>query len=252
VRTELLDQVANQINGYHVRPEVDYDYETVRKRLIFETLTQGVQYVCNNAVEGDIAEFGTASGFSAYTIARAMAFYQKAYEPFMRKQGVPRKALRLFDSFEGLPRADHEIDVSSPNVQSGRWRESTFKGLTEEELRALCGATYDKDKIQTYPGWFRDTLKTIARDTRFGMLHVDCDLYSSTVTILRNVAGMLAPGTIVIFDELINYHGWEDGEFKAFMEFVAERGVAFEYLAYNRTGGQVAVRILDGSPRTPL
>ena len=53
---------------------------------------------------------------------------------------------------------------------------------------------------------------------------------------------MLVPGTIIIFDELINYHGWEEGEFKAFMEFTADRKLAFEYVAYNRTGGQVAVR----------
>src|SRR6185295_15487973 len=72
VRTNLLDAIAKQVNGYHLRPELDYDYEYVRKRLIFETLTQGVQYVCNNAVEGDIAEFGTASGFSSYTMARAL------------------------------------------------------------------------------------------------------------------------------------------------------------------------------------
>ena len=31
------------------------------------------------------------------------------------------------------------------------------------------------------------------------------------------------------------------------MEFVAERKLAFEYVAYNRTGGQVAVRMLKGS-----
>jgi hypothetical protein len=52
---------------------------------------------------------------------------------------------------------------------------------------------------------------------------------------------MLVPGSIIIFDELINYHGWEEGEFKAFTEFAAERKLAFEYVAYNRTGGQVAV-----------
>jgi hypothetical protein len=72
------------------------------------------------------------------------------------------------------------------------------------------------------------------------------------VTILNNVAGMLVPGSIIIFDELINYHGWEDGEFRAFTEFAAERKLAFEYVAYNRTGGQVAVRILDRPPNTVL
>jgi hypothetical protein len=36
------------------------------------------------------------------------------------------------------------------------------------------------------------------------------------------------------------------------MEFAAERKLAFEYVAYNRTGGQVAVRILDRPPNTVL
>ena len=47
---------------------------------------------------------------------------------------------------------------------------------------------------------------------------------------------MIVPGTIVVFDDFINYHGWEEGEFKAFMEFVTARQLAFEYVAYNRTG----------------
>ncbi len=59
---------------------------------------------------------------------------------------------------------------------------------------------------------------------------------------------MLASGSIIIFDELINYHGWEEGEFKAFMEFIEEHNVTFEYVAYNRTGSQVAVRILGTAP----
>lgn len=75
------------------------------------------------------------------------------------------------------------------------------------------------------------------------LLHIDCDLYSSTVTILDNLGSMLVSGSIVLFDELINYHGWEEGEYKAFMEFAAARKLTFEYIAYNRTGGQVAVRI---------
>jgi hypothetical protein len=37
-----------------------------RRCLIYEALNQGVQYVLNNGVDGDIAEFGTATGFSAY------------------------------------------------------------------------------------------------------------------------------------------------------------------------------------------
>lgn len=35
----------------------------------------------------------------------------------------------------------------------------------------------------------------------------------------------------------------QEGEYKAFAEWVAENGRAFEYIGYVRTGGQVAVRL---------
>ena len=110
-----------------------------------------------------------------------------------------------------------------------------------------------RGNVRLTKGFFENTLPGFVeqhRDEKIALLHVDCDLYSSTVTILQNLAEMLVPGSIIIFDELINYHGWEDGEFKAFMEFITERKLAFEYVAYNRTGGQVAVRILDASGRS--
>ena len=133
-----------------------------------------------------------------------------------------------FDSFEGLPEAwtlgakagAFSIGGNLPPV---RGNVRLTKGFSESTL----------------PGFVAQH-----RGEKIALIHIDCDLYSSTVTILRNVADMLVPGTIVLFDELINYHGWEEGEFKAFTEFVAERNLAFEYVAYNRTGGQVAVRIL--------
>ena len=170
MRTNLLEQVAAQVNAFHVRPQVEYDYVSVRQRLIFEALTQGVQYVLNNAVEGDVAEFGTASGFSAYTIARAMGVYREVYGQYLQMHGAKPKLLYLFDSFEGLPGAAAAADLSSPNVQSGRWREGTFKGLTREELTALCASVYDGDKLRVVPGWFKDSLKapTCGGETRNG------------------------------------------------------------------------------------
>ena len=57
------------------------------------------------------------------------------------------------------------------------------------------------------------------------MLHVDCDLYSATRTIFAELGDMLQAGNIVIFDEFINYAGWQEGEYKAFIEFVA-KGIA--------------------------
>ena len=72
-------------------------------------------------------------------------------------------------------------------------------------------------------------------------LHIDCDLYSSTQTIFNLLSDRIVPGTVILFDEYFNFPNWENHEFKAFQEFVAEKGVKYTYLGFARQ--QVAVRI---------
>jgi hypothetical protein len=88
MRADLISAVASKVNSFHVlRQSNGYDYQNDRQRQIFENLTQGVQYVFNNAVEGDIAEFGTGSGFSALTIAHAMAIFGNMYTRYLKLMG---------------------------------------------------------------------------------------------------------------------------------------------------------------------
>jgi len=111
-----------------------------------------------------------------------------------------------------------------------------------------------RENVKLVAGFFEDTLPAFVaeqRASRVSVLHVDADLYSSTKTILENLQGMLVPGSVIVFDELINYPGWQDGEYRAFMEYVERNHVAFEYMGYSRTGGQVAVRLTDASGVTP-
>ena len=48
----------------------------------------------------------------------------------------------------------------------------------------------------------------------------------------------------MVFDELIGYRGWENHEFKAFMEFIDETGFDYAYVAYGLT--YVIVRLSAG------
>jgi hypothetical protein len=103
-----------------------------------------------------------------------------------------------------------------------------------------------RDNITLIKGFFEQTLAPFAaenRGSKVAFLHVDCDLYSATRTIFAELGDMLQPGCIVLFDEFINYSGWQDGEYKAFIEFVGEKNRPFDYIGYVRTGGQVAVRL---------
>ena len=72
-------------------------------------------------------------------------------------------------------------------------------------------------------------------------IHLDCDLYSASKTVLSLLAPRLKSGTIILFDEYFNYPNWEHHEFKAFREIVAEHGIKYSYLGFARQ--QVAVRI---------
>lgn len=66
------------------------------------------------------------------------------------------------------------------------------------------------------PGWFADTLPHFdfaALD--IGLVHIDCDLYSSTVTVLEHVGPHLRPGCYLIFDEWIGH----DDEPRAWREY---------------------------------
>ena len=95
---------------------------------------------------------------------------------------------------------------------------------------------------------FENTIPIFLRSQagkKSSLIHIDCDIYSSTKTLLSALAKTIIPGTIIIFDEYYNYSGWEDHEFKAFQEFVEEYGLIYEYISY--TPSQVSIRILSNN-----
>jgi hypothetical protein len=129
----------------------------------------------------------------------------------------------------------------------------TFSGLPEKwTLGSKAGAINAggkpavRENVRLIEGLFADTLpKFLAEHAgeKIAFMHIDCDIYSSTKTIFDQAKKYLAPGTIIIFDEYFNYPSWQEHEHKAFMEYVKEESVAFEYIGYVRTAGQVAVRL---------
>jgi hypothetical protein len=54
MRAELINEVTAQVRGF----EHSYAPRHARRRLIYEALSPGVQYLLNNGVDGDIAKFG--------------------------------------------------------------------------------------------------------------------------------------------------------------------------------------------------
>ena len=131
----------------------------------------------------------------------------------------------------------------------------SLQGLPEEWVAGEGAGTYSTAgatpplpaNVTLYPGWFEETLPrflaAVAGPVSF--VHVDCDIYSSTRTVLEGLADRLLPGAVIVFDEYHSYPEWRDHEYRAFQEFVAGRGAAYRYLGWTLFGRQAAVR-LDG------
>jgi len=77
------------------------------------------------------------------------------------------------------------------------------------------------------------------------LINIDCDIYSSTKTVLDLLAKRIVKGTVIIFDEYIGNQHWLEDEFKAFQEAVKANGWRYEYIAFSFFTKQVVVLIKD-------
>lgn len=159
-----------------------------------EALGKGISYISMAEVEGDVAEFGTFWGGSARILAASMIV-----------DNDKTRKLHLFDSFAGLPPAEHEIDKAAPHDKTGTWHWSFphHSGPTPDSVKRVCAEFIAVDRLVVYDGWFKDTLPTIPKETKFAMVHLDCDLYQSTYEVLDYLLarGHLSDGCTLFFDD---------------------------------------------------
>jgi hypothetical protein len=139
-----------------------------------------------------------------------------------------------FDSFEGLP----EDWVNETTLET-----ALPKGFfsTNGNIPYVEGVTFLK-------GWFENTIPYFINKAKdIALLHVDCDLYSSTKTVLYSLNDFIKEGTIIVFDEWVYCHrqDYNDHEQKCFYEWVKDFGREYELIDYNYTTcEQQIVRIL--------
>jgi hypothetical protein len=157
---------------------------------------------------GLFLEFGVASGRTISHIAKSRS-----------------GPVYGFDSFEGLPED---------------WRSGFAKGAFAGHLPPV------PNNARLIKGWFNETLPAFlaANAGDVALLHVDCDLYSSTKCIFDLLAGRLKSGAVIVFDEFWNYPGWQRHEIKAFDEFKAEYQLQAHPIGFVPSHQQVAFVIL--------
>lgn len=113
-----------------------------------------------------------------------------------------------FDTFSGLPEAWHAVPEGAysshgnmPNIEGGEF----------------------------IPGEFSKTLPKFFEEKRpmASLINFDADLYSSTLCALNHSLPVIDGKTVLVFDELIVNHQWEQDEYKALVEFCSNHKFNF-------------------------
>lgn len=216
----------NEFHGFPVlfdttQPSVfwdNLDYKEWRKNerafLLAQTLNS-----CT--IDGVACEFGVSKGTTISQIANHFN----------------TEVVYGFDSFEGLPED---------------WPLNNYFSVPQGRL-SLGGSLPDvPNNTSLVKGWYNETLpewlKNNQKNIKF--LHLDSDLYSSTLTVLNLCNSLIVPGTVIQFDEfypwgedlLDIFTKWEEWEYKALKEWTENNDREFEPLHRNNYF-QCAIRI---------
>jgi hypothetical protein len=146
----------------------------------------------------------------------------------------PTKKVYGFDSFEGLPT---DWDKGDKVLKAGMF------GLKSKDAKIPL-----VKNVVVYKGLFKEVLpkfkNQVLKENAIALLHIDSDTYQSAKDTLIALGDNIMPGTVIVFDEFYNYPNYEKHEWKAFQEFIQERHLNVEYIAYNKMHEQVAIKIV--------
>lgn len=145
-----------------------------------------IEDVLARGVPGDIIEAGVWKGGTSILMRAVLAVHDSD------------RCVYLADSFRGLPPPTHPVD--DPHIFKGfsdlgvprRDVEDAFRryGLLDEQVRFV-------------EGWFADALPTVS-DRIWAVIHIDADMYESTMDALTHLYPNLSAGGYLTIDDYGN------------------------------------------------
>ena len=130
-----------------------------------------------------------------------------------------------FDSFEGLPED---------------WRSGKPKGAFSTGGKP---PEFADPRVRIVVGWFQRSLPGFIASYRRQnqmVIHVDCDLYSSTLYCLTSLDHLIAPGTLILFDEFYD----SIHEYRALTDYCSAYMREYKLIARTEGTAQAATTIL--------
>jgi hypothetical protein len=191
-------------------------FKNIFKKCVFLETKKIREYAIKKSLENDprlekyYIEFGVYSGSS-------INYFSNFIMP---------KNIYGFDSFEGL-----KEDWLGTNVAKG-----TFN--LNKKIPKL-----NKNVIPIV-GWIQDTLESFLKEmtNKINFVHIDVDTYETSKFVLEKIKPYLFKGSIILFDELYNFTGWDVGEYKSLIETFNDN--EYKFLSFAKDGRQAVIQIL--------
>ncbi len=204
-----LSRLSRWINQNRDLPLNDF----YNRHVVYNQRLKLHEFVINTEITNqpiDYFEFGVAGGV--------------AFKWWVEKISNPESRFYGFDVFTGLPedfgvmkKHDYDTKGKTPDIKDDRVK--FIVGLFQESLPPFL-SNYKSDKRK--------------------VIHMDADLYSSTLFVLTNLYPILNKNDIIIFDEF----GVPTHEFRAISDFLSAYNLNFKVLGAINNYLQLAVKII--------
>lgn len=204
-RTSLKGIFLSIFDRYSYLAHKDYRYTD--EHLKFVHILEAINYAHIAELPPVYYEFGCHSARTFSAAVRAARYLNMKEAQFF-----------AFDSFQGLPDTNYEED--------GYFKTGTFAtGVNQFHrlVRRLSGLSLDQMNI--IKGFYDKSLTSELQEMmpKAGVIHIDVDLYSSTVEVLRFIKPLMVVGTVIVFDDWYCFPpGTDKGEARALKEFSLE------------------------------
>lgn len=182
------EKVVNLLKS--VKSEVDFAFYPYEAYTVYSIAKS------QSRLEGDMAEVGVYQGGSSKIICEAK----------------DQRIFHLFDTFAGLPR------VSEKDTHFGvtYWKDGEFSNTSEEAVRDYLSKYKN---VFFHKGRFPETAEPI-KNTKFSFVHLDVDLYQSTLDCLEFFYPRLIKGGVILTHD---YH--TNGVQSAFKEYFQNKSI---------------------------
>ncbi len=176
------------------------------------SLYQLTKQICQRNIPGNFVECGVAGGGSTALMLLIIQKYSQS----------PRTIFAC-DSYEGMPKPSAEDTLENVAADDTGWGTGTC-AAPESSVKEICEKIGMSQHLRVVKGYFENTLPEVKQEMgQLAFLHIDCDWYESTKTILHELYDQVTPGTAIQVDD----YGYWDGVGKALHEFEQVRGLNF-------------------------